>query len=426
MQHVSRTFVSLKQRDFRYLMVGTLGLGLGQWFQQIGLGWLLYEQTGQATQLAFLYALRGVTALVAAPVGGVLGDRFSRRLVIVFATLASAGQASVLAFLVLMDQVQVWHLYAFMVLEALSNGINQPIRQAFVFNVSSRETVTNAISLNTIAQNISRIVGPNLAGMIIGFAGVGYCFFALAVMKLLSAVFTLKISASAGRPARAVKKESPFASFWGGLRYAATDNVILALLLINLVKPLLILPYVGFLPVFAKDVFYKGAEGWAVGYGLLASGLAFGSVPSALLIAYLGNFKGMGLAMIIGLLGYDVMVLLFSRQEFIWLGWACLIGAGLFFVISTTLTSALLQLWVKDDGMRARVMSLQSLESGLQPLGTIPMGMAMDRFGAPNTLTAFTTVGAVCICLIALLFPQMRRDPEASEERQAVTVQPGS
>lgn len=417
MKVVSRTFISLKERDFRFLVLSSLGIGLGQWLQQIGLGWLLYERTGQATQLAFLYAIRGGTALVAAPIGGVLGDRFSRRLVLIVVTLASATQASILSVLVLSGQVQVWHLYAFMVLEALTNGINQPTRQAFVFNITTRENLTNAISLNTIANNISRIVGPNLAGMIIGFAGVGYCFLSLAVMKLTATFFTFMIRASAGRPGAARKKESPFASFVEGIRYAAKDKAIMALILINGVKPLLILPYVGFLPVFAKDVFYKGDEGWAVGYGLLASGLAFGAIPSALFLAYKGNFKGMGMVMIITLFGYDAMILLFSRQEIIWLGWACLIGSGVFFVISTTLTTTLLQLWTKDDGMRARVMSLQSLESGLQPLGSLPMGMAIDRFGAPNTVSAFTTAAAVSVFLIAILFPQIRRDPELTEER---------
>jgi len=414
---LSRTFISLKERDFRYLMLGTLGIGLGQWLQQIGLGWLLYERTGQATQLAVLYAIRGGTALVAAPIGGVLGDRFSRRLVLIVVTMASAGQASVLSVLVLSGQVQVWHLYVFIILEALTNGINQPTRQAFVFNITTRENLTNAISLNTIGNNVSRIVGPNLAGMIIGFAGVGYCFVVLAIMKLAAAFFTFLIRATAGRPTAARKKESPFSSFIEGIRYAAKDKAIMALILINGVKPLLILPYVGFLPVFAKDVFYKGDEGWAVGYGLLASGLAFGAIPSALFLAYKGNFRGMGRIMIITLLGYDLMILLFSRQEMIWLGWACLIGSGVFFVISTTLTTTLIQLWTKDDSMRARVMSLQSLESGLQPLGSLPMGMAIDRFGAPNTITVFTTAAAVSVCLIALFAPQIRKDPEMTEEK---------
>lgn len=431
MRFVSRTFVSLEQRDFRYLMLSTFGIGIGQWFQQIGMGFLVYEATGEATQLALLLTLRGATAVVAGPLGGVLADRYNRRLVIIVATLTSAVQASALALLVLNGMVQTWHLYVFVVLEAMFNGINQPARMAFVYDVSSRENATNAYSLNAIVQNLSRILGPNLAGVVIGIFGVGYCFIVLSAMKVASTAFTVMIAASAGGRPRVRKSESYFTTLIQGVKYALSDHVILALLLLNTVKPLLILPYIGFLPVFAKDVFYGSGEagwrtgigfldaiagrGWAAGYGLIASGLAFGSIPGALLIAYLGNFRGRGLALIIGLMGYDIMVLLFSRQSFLWFGWVCLIGAGVANIVFMTLFQTLLQLWSRDD-MRGRVMAFQSMEQGLQPLGSLPMGMAIDRFGAQNTVTIFTSVAAVIAATIALMSPQIRREPPLVHE----------
>ncbi|MBM2826675.1 MAG: transporter [Dehalococcoidia bacterium] len=434
MQFFTRTFVSLKYRDFRFLLLSSLGLGMGQWFQQIGMGFLVYEATGQAKQLAFIYTLRGITALVAAPIGGVLSDRFNRRLVIIVATMGSATQATVLAFLVLNNMAMVWHLYAFIILEAMFNSINQPARMAFVYDVNTRETATNAYSLNAIVQNFSRIMGPNLAGVVIGVFGVGYCFIALAVMKVTSTLFTVMIASSAGR-SRVRKSESYVKTFVEGIRYALTDHVILAILFIHSAKQLLIMPYVGYMPVFAKDVFYapeRGSagwatgisfldgmvgRGWAAGYGLIASGLAFGSIPGALLIAYLGNFKGRGKTMIIGILGYMVMVFLFTRMDFIWWGWACLLIAGVFFVIATTLTNTLLQLWSRDD-MRGRVMALQAMEQGLTPLGSLPMGFAIDRFGPQNTVGAFASAAALTTIVIALIAPQIRREPPSEMEEE--------
>ncbi|MBM2826676.1 MAG: transporter, partial [Dehalococcoidia bacterium] len=413
-QFFARTFVSLKYRDFRFLLLSSLGLGLAQWFQNIGLNYLVLLTTGKARQIGFISALRGVTGLIAAPIAGVLADRFSRRLIVVIVTLGSATQATVLAGLVLTGQVQVWHYYVFVILEALFNGMNQPARQAFVYDVSSRETAANAYSLQSMVQSFGRVMGPNLAGAVIGFFGVAYCFFILAVVKGVSAIFTMMISPSAGRP-RARIREPFFRTFAAGIRYAYSNHAILALLLINTVRPLLLLPYLQYLPVFARDVFCAGRENWASCYGLLASAAGIGAIPGALLVASLGDFRGKGTAMIVALLGWHLMVLIFSRQTNIWFGFACLLLVGICLSFASTLNTTLLQLWSRED-MRGRVNALQSMEQGFQPLGQVPMGFLIDRYGAPNTVTAYTTVGLVVASIIAIFAPKLREEPPVQAE----------
>ncbi|MSQ15842.1 MAG: MFS transporter [Dehalococcoidia bacterium] len=413
-----RTFVSLKERNFRYLILGSVGMGFGQWFQQIGLLWLMKVITESPTLVGVLAAVRGGTVLIAAPIGGVLADRMSRRLLIVLVTLVSAAQALGLAILVATNQIQVWHLYAFAVLEAITSGINQPTRQTFIYDVTSRENITNAISLNAMVQSTTRIIGPNIAGMMIGLVGTASCFFVLAAMKMGASFATLMISASVEQPSTQ-KKESPWASFVGGVRYAVTDPAILALLLISSTLPLLVYPYNNFLPFFADRVFNVGAQG----YGFLASALAFGAVPGGLLIASLGNFKGKGLLMMVAYLGYVALVLLFSRQDIIWFGAACLMAAGVFHAMATTLTFTLLQLWVRND-MRGRVIALHSMEGGLNTVGSLPMGMAVSAFGPQNTVTATTAVALVAVGVISLLSSQLRKEPEAVQEEERQVPKP--
>lgn len=400
------------------MMAGTLGVGMGQWFQQIGLLWLMKVLTESPVQVGFLAAIRGGALLVAAPIAGVLADRMSRRTLIVIITVASAAQALALAVLVQSGRIEVWHLYAFTILEATFNGVNQPVRQAFVYDISSRETITNAISLNAMVQSLSRIVGPNLAGALIGFVGIASCFFVLVGMKLASAVSTLMISESAGGRS-AGKQESPLTSLVGGIKYAATDTTILAIIVMTSIIPLLIYPYVQFLPFFADRVFNSGAQG----YGLLASALGLGAVPGGLLIAFLGNFRGKGLTMICAYLGYAGMIILFSQQQVLLLGVACLVIAGVFHSVAVTLTFTLLQLWVRDD-MRGRVIALHSMEGALQPLSSVPMGFAISRFGPPITVTVATSIAALFIGLTALLAPQLRREPDVARGEEPAAPLP--
>lgn len=174
-----------------------------------------------------------------------------------------------------------------------------------------------------------------------------------------------------------------------------------------------------FLPFFADMVFNSGAQG----YGLLASALGLGAVPGGLLIAFLGNFRGKGLTMICAYLGYSGMIILFSQQQVLLLGVACLVIAGVFHSVAVTLTFTLLQLWVRDD-MRGRVIALHSMEGALQPLSSVPMGFAISRFGPPITVTVATSIAALLIGLTALLSPQLRREPDVARGEEPAALAP--
>ncbi|MEX2031614.1 MAG: MFS transporter, partial [Dehalococcoidia bacterium] len=159
-------FTSLRNRDFRWLWISTLAVGFGQWGQQIALNVLVYNLTDSAVQLGAVTFASGLVSLGLTPFAGLLADRYSRRNIMVITTLLGAVQAGILAVLVLAGVVEVWHAYVFAVLTALAQAANQPARQAFVNDISTPETLANAISLNSIAQNLSRISGPPLVGIL--------------------------------------------------------------------------------------------------------------------------------------------------------------------------------------------------------------------------------------------------------------------
>ncbi|RLT37057.1 MAG: MFS transporter, partial [Chloroflexi bacterium] len=198
-------FESLRNRDFRLLTLSTISIGFGQWGQQIALGWLVFVLTNSAVQLANVAFIGGVLALFLTPIGGIVADRYPRRTVIVCATLADTLQATVIAILVLSGNVEVWHVYLFSLLTSLTTAMNQPARQAFVADLMTPATLPNAIAMNSIAQNISRILGPSLAGVLTA-ASLGAPFVFVAAMRGLACINTLMMHPAAGpiadRPTR--------------------------------------------------------------------------------------------------------------------------------------------------------------------------------------------------------------------------------
>jgi MFS family permease len=178
------TFISFANRDFRYLGLSTLALGFGQWAQQIGLAWLAFDLTGSAVQLGAISAFRAGVGTVTAPLGGFLADRYPRRRVIIWSTAASVIQAGLLAGLILAGMIQMWHVYALALAGGLIQSFTQPARQAFVYDISTDETLVNAIAMNSMVQNMARIAAPPLTGAMIGFWGTAHRSLFLPVRRL--------------------------------------------------------------------------------------------------------------------------------------------------------------------------------------------------------------------------------------------------
>lgn len=414
-ERLIRSFASMQQRDFRFLTFSTAALGFGQWFQQIGLGWLVLELTGSAAQIGAVTFIQGIMVLVVSVPAGVLADRYSRRDVLVWTTGVGVAQALALAVLVVSGQTQTWHLYAFAFIGGVATGFTQPVRQALVYDLTTPELLTNAMTVSSLAQNVARVTGPPMAGAILGLLGTSSAFFVLAGLKVLAMTSTMLIRSSA-QPRVLLQKESPFTSLTDGLRYSFRSPGIRALLVATTVAPVLVYPYVQYLPVFAKDVLHGGAET----YGILASGVGWGSLLGLGVLVYLGDVRRKGTVFLASHAMYIGMVIAFSRAESLPVSMAFLVLAGVCNSVSGVLNNILFQL-VATNEMRGRVMALHSMSNGLQPMGSLPMGLAMERWGAPNTVSAFMAAALTVLLSVAVFFPELRRvgmSPASAEESQ--------
>ncbi|MBI4203141.1 MAG: MFS transporter [Chloroflexi bacterium] len=399
---LEQSLISLKGRDFRYLVFSSAALGYGQWFQQIGLGWLIFQMTGSAAQLGAIGAVRGVVFFVLSPPAGILCDRMSRRMLIIVSTGVTVFQALGLAVLVATGDAQVWHLYTFSIIEGIASSVNQPARQAFVYDVVGREGLSRAIPINSIAQNIARISGPAIAGMIIGFVGTASVFYILAALKVLAMFFTMKISPVTQQVITA-NQESPLRNLREGLLYSFTNRAILGLIIIGIIPTLLIYPYIQFLPIFSERL-----HGGAIGYGVLATGVGWGSLVGLSALVLMGDLRSKGKVMLTAQTLYPAAVAGFTLAGNFPLAMAFLVVAGICNSVNTTLHNTLFLLLSRED-MRGRVSSLNSMVGGLQPIGTLGMGLAITAWGATPAVFGSMLIAIAFVLVFVGAFGSVRR-----------------
>jgi MFS family permease len=399
---VEQSFSALRERDFRYLALSTVALGYGQWFQQIGLGWLVFEETGSALQMGAITAVRGVVVLLLSPFAGPVADRHNRRQLILWSTGATLAQALVLALLVAVGRLPIWGLYVFSIAEGAAAAVNQPARQAFVYDVAGRERLARAVPLNAMANQFARVSAPAVAGMVIGFAGTSVVFFLLAALKLLSMALTFMISRSS-RQVFASRGPSALQTLREGLVYSLSNRAILGLLIITMVPTLLIYPYIQFLPFFAAKM-----GGGAQSYGVLATGVGWGSMVGLSALVLFGEVKRKGRLMLAAQGLYPAAVACFALTNSLPVAMGFLILAGVCNSINTSMQNTLFLLLAKED-MRGRVMSLYTMTSGLQPIGSLTLGAAIGAWGATTAVFSFMIAAISLVIMAAAGFGTVRK-----------------
>ena len=399
----NHTFLSLNVRDFRYLWIGGFATQIGMWLQQVAQGWLAYELTGSAAFLAIIGLARAAPSMLFTLPAGVLADRWDRRHMMLASQFLGMLNAGGLAWLVAAGRIEPWHLLVTSLVGAITMSFNMPARQALVPQLAGDEAIANAVALNSIAFNTSRVLGPALAGALIGFWGISACFMVQAAGFVWAMAWTAAISKNGAPPLWVGQRESIWRSLVDGLRYVKNSPVISGLLIIASVPILLGMSYMQLMPVVASDVLKVGAPG----LGMLMTTLGVGSVAGSFLAASLSEYRNKG-ALLIGagvMLGLGLIAFALSPSLVPALGSLLVLGVAQALIMA--LNQTLLNLAIVDE-YRGRVLSVYMMTWNLSPIVFMPLGWLTDFTGPQFTLAVAGVLTAVSILAIGARVPAVR------------------
>jgi MFS family permease len=381
-------------------MIGSVG----GFMQSTAQGWLVLDLTDSPAALGVVFALQALPILVLSAVAGVIADRLDRRRLLVATQLFTALLAIILAVLTTIGVVQFWHVAILALLAGTATAIQTPAYQAIVPTLVDRSVIGSAVALNSAQFNLSRILGPSIAGAVIAAGGLELAFWGNAIALCLVALILWRLRV----PAQAIGDRvgsSLWANLMDGVRYVRSRRIVAVLVLFAAVPAMFLLNYLVLLPVFARDVLAIGAPG----LGLLSAGIGVGALAAALGLATLRPGGGSGRSLLVALFIASIAEIVFATSRVVPVSVVALAVLGGCQVLYYATTNTLLQLLVPAR-LRGRVMSLYILTSwGLIPVGNVVAGFVAERSSPTVALIVGGLVTLVATVAVAVGVPELRR-----------------
>lgn len=402
----SNPFSALKHKNFRYYWLGMCISLIGTWMQNVAQPWLAYKLTQSPFLLSLIGTLQFTPMLLFSLFAGVLIDRFSKRKILIFTQTASMIITLLLALLVWTENIQFWHILVMATLLGLVNTLDMPTRQSFVIELVGRDDLMNAVALNSSVFNIARIIGPALAGIVMGYAGISVCFFANAI-SFTAVVVSLMFIRPMKTHKEPMKNHKIVNNIKDGLKYIYNSKPLFSTILTMTIIGIFGMNFSILVPVFAKEILKQQEEG----FGFLMSFMGIGSFVGAMFVATTsksGSKKLTYFILNIMPLAVGVFFIVTGFMRSYILTGICLALSGLSFVSFSSTANSTMQLNSKDE-YRGRVMSVYSLVfAGTTPIGNLYAGTITEHFGAN---AGFTACGAVIIVVLIplIIYKSMRK-----------------
>jgi len=397
-----RRMTALRHRGFRLLWIATLLSSTARWADMVVVGWLTLELTESPLMVGIVAACK-MAGYIAAPFMGVAADRMDRRKLLIFAALISATVTFIMLGLLLADALTLPHIIALSLVGSLTWALDNPTRQAFIPDLVEREDLTNAIALNAVATELTVVTGPALGGLLIPIFGMTGAYWLIAAIYVMDLMVLFRLNTV--KHATATVHESPGKSLVSGLKYVASNQTVLVLLVIAFMLNLFAAPYrYAFLPLFARYILDAGPTG----YGMLTSLAGVGALVAGVWVVSLGNFKRKGWLVVSSSIAWPAALLLFALSKWYSLSLVLVFFAGLAQAIAWTVIATLI-LSNTSQPMRGRVMGLRTGVVISLPFGNFLAGAAAEHFGAPIAQGAYA-LSAICIMLVIIvLVPALRK-----------------
>jgi len=389
------TFRAFKSRNYRLFFGGQSVSLIGTWMQKTAVSWVIFSLTHSTFMLGVSLFASQFPSFLFTLLGGVVSDRYDRYRVLLTTQVASMVQAILLALLIFANHYVVWEILSLSALLGIINAFDVPARQSLVYQmVDKKEDLPNALALNSSMVNLSRLIGPGIAGFILLKFGDGWCF-ALNALSFVAVIISLLLMKLPAFIAKEHKKNA-FGELKEGFDYIKrTPSIAFIIMMLGLMS-LFVLPFSQTLiPYYAKVVF-KGTAGT---FGILDSFIGLGALCGALFLASLKPGTNLKKVLAINTLVFGTGLVLFSHETIYPLALLFVVIAGFGMMSQVTVSNTVIQTTVSPD-MRGRVISFYAMAFfGLQPIGGLLVGFISHHVGTTNTMLGQGIMALLIGCL---------------------------
>lgn len=401
MDFLKNMFRALKHDNYRYFFFGQIVSLIGQWMQVVAQSWLIYRLTGSSLDLGIVGFCNQIPILCLVCFGGVVADRYDKRLILMRTQSSCMILAGILAFLTLNDLIQVWHIYILAILLGIVGAFDAPARQALIVELVGKEDLSNAIVLNSSVFNGARLLGPAVAGMIINWVGEGWCFalnscsYIAVLLGLWAIKLNSRVNPESGSPWQRIKE---------GVYFIRKSFPIIILLCVLGSMSMLCTPQMVLMPAVAKDILHGDAS--TLGYLMTMSGL--GAFVGALVLANKKGISNFERLICYCMLVAGVCFIAFGYSDQKIISYALMAPIGVCMMCQMASSNTLMQSIVSDE-VRGRVMSFHAMTfMGALPIGSLLSGMLAKKIGVPSTFALCGVLLIISGIVFALVIRRFR------------------
>lgn len=399
-------FTALQHHNYRLYFFGQAVSITGTWMQSLAMSWLVLSLTSSAIKLSLVNVLQFAPTLFLGLVAGVVADRVPKRSLLVLTQSIAAICSAILAYLIWSHNIDLWHVYLLALIVGINNSFDMPSRQAFVSEMVGREDLANAIALNSTLFNMGRLVGPALAGLVLGVFGVAACFL-IDALSYLAVICSLLMMRNLPKM-KQLRNRNPVESLREGLAYVRATPLIGHLVVFAGLVGIFGINFNVWMPLLAKQDIDTGPAG----FGLLMSSLGIGALAGALTLAFRSRDVSPKRMVVTALvLGIGEILLGAATEATASLILAMVVSTVVGFGLTSTMSMAntIVQSNAPDE-LRGRVMSVYIMVStGVAPLGAILAGAVAGWFGTPISILMggiITTLSAIWLARRLQIRPQ--------------------
>jgi len=346
---------AFRHRNFALLWSGQLISLTGTWMQGLSLPYLIYHMTGSKSLLGVVAAASLLPSVIVTLPSGVIADRFSKRRIVMLTQTLLLVQALTLSVLTFTGLIRPWHIIALGAFAGFANSIDMPTRQAMVVELVGKEDLPNAVALNSIMFNLTRIGGPVVGGIIYAVVGPAWCFLVNAI-SYLGAIIGVFMMKNVKALKRARRDEPMLKQIREGFSHVWGSVLMRNMLIMTAVSQMFLMPYTIFFPVYATQIFKVGTKG----QGIMMMSVGIGALTSAMMLSSLGHRFEQKTFVFVGAILAPVGLIAFSLCGSFHASLVCLIAIGMGMMLFMASSNTIMQMGAPAE-LGGRVMSLRAL-----------------------------------------------------------------